>query len=139
MKYTMANAPEHPSGGAPVGTDASSVVLRIPGSADFLRLARYAAADAAARAGLGLDGVDDVRLAVSELCSLMAGPHLTIELTFVAGASGVEVMGSGSLGEQHGGENGELARTLVAAVVDEFHFDVDGDRARFRIVKRQER
>jgi len=139
MKYTMANAPEDAGGPARADRAASSVVMRIPGSADFLRLARYAAADAAARAGLGLDGVDDVRLAVSELCSLMAGPGLNIELTFVAVDDGVEVEGVGAPGEQHGGENGELARTLVAAVVDEFNFDVEANRARFRIVKRHER
>ena len=112
--------------------------MRIPGSADFLRLARYAAADAATRAGLGLDGVDDVRLAVSELCSLMTGPGLSIELTFAADDAGVVVEGNGAPGTQHGGENGELARTLVAAVVDEFGFEIDGDRARFRIVKRRD-
>ncbi len=133
MKYDMASAPDATEPG-----DERPVVLRIPGAADFLRLARYAAADAATRAGLGLDGVDDVRLAVSELCSLMTGPDLGIELTFLADDAGVVVEGAGAPGSQYGGENGELARTLVAAVVDEFRFDVDGARATFRIVKRRE-
>lgn len=133
MKYDMASPPSAPRTG-----DDHPVVLRIPGGADYLRLARYAAADAATRAGLGLDGVDDLRLAVSELCSLMTGPGLAIELTFLADATGVVVEGIGAPGSQHGGENGELARTLVAAVVDEFGFDVDGSRATFRIVKRRE-
>ena len=50
--------PEHPV----------EIRLIIPGSPDFLRLARLAAADAGSRAGLTFDEIEDLRIAVDELC-----------------------------------------------------------------------
>lgn len=111
------------------------VELWLPATADYLRLARYAAADAASRAGLGMDDTDDVRLAVSELCSLLAGSDGRIRLCFEADPGAVVVTGDGIPGPQLEGENGELARTLVAAVVDELEFEVVDGKASFRIRK----
>jgi hypothetical protein len=113
------------------------VELRLPPAAEFLRLARYAAADAATRAGLGIDAIDDVRLAVSELCTLLTGSDAPIVLRFAATTTGVVVEGEGAPGPQLVGENGELAQTLVEAVVDEYRFDVVGKRAQFRVTKRR--
>jgi len=60
------------------------VELSIPVGADLLVLARFAAATMASRAGFDLEEIDDLRLAVDELCvSLIEeGDHgrLTIEL-----------------------------------------------------------
>jgi hypothetical protein len=124
----QSSLPSGESGGQPVE-------LRLPPDPEFLRLARYAAADAAARAGLGIDATDDLRLAVSESCGLLTGSDVPIALRFDAGAGRVVVRGDGAPGPGLDGENGELARSLVEAVVDELEFEVDGDRASFRIVK----
>jgi len=113
----------------------SRVQLRLPPEPEFLRLARYAAADAAARAGLGIDATDDVRLAVSELCTLLTGSGVVISLEFAAQEGAVVVCGDGAPGPQLAGENGELAQSLVEAVVDDFRFDVEDGRASFRIRK----
>jgi hypothetical protein len=123
--------------GAAASAEADDLVveLRLPPAAEFLRLARYAAADAATRAGLGIDAIDDVRLAVSELCTLLTGSGAPIVLRFAATAAGVVVEGEGVAGPQLVGENGELAQTLVEAVVDEYRFDVVGERAQFRVTK----
>ena len=115
-----------------------AVELRLPPRAEFLRLARYAAADAAARAGLGMDATDDVRLAVSELCSLLTGSGVPIALRIEAADGNVVVDGTGAPGPQLVGENGELAQTLVEAVVDEFRFEVLDGQASFRITKQGE-
>ncbi len=60
------------------------VELSIPVGADLLVLARFAAATIASRAGFDLEEIDDLRLAVDELCvSLIEeGDHgrLNIEL-----------------------------------------------------------
>jgi hypothetical protein len=114
------------------------VELRLPAEAEFLRLARYAAADAATRAGLGIDDTDDVRLAVSELCSLLAGSDGAIHLCFEAVDGAVVVSGNGAPGPALEGENGELAQTLVEAVVDEYHFDVADGTASFQIRKQRD-
>ena len=61
-----------------------TVELSIPVGADLLVLARFAAATIASRAGFDLEEIDDLRLAVDELCvSLIEeGDHgrLSIEL-----------------------------------------------------------
>lgn len=116
--------------------DASTAVeLRLPPAAEHLRLARFAAADAASRAGLDLDAVDDVRLAVSELCSLLMGSGASITLLVSGGPRGVVIEGRGVPGPELDRETGELALVLVEAVVDEYEFTVDGSRARFRVAK----
>jgi hypothetical protein len=55
-------------------TSASDVIeISIPGSVEFVVLARFAAATIGARAGFDLDEIDDLRLAVDEL-SVAFGP-----------------------------------------------------------------
>jgi len=112
-----------------------AVELRLPPSPEFLRLARYAAADAAARAGLGIDATDDVRLAISELCSLLTGSGTAIELHIEASGGAVRVRGVGAPGPELHGENGELAQSLVEAVVDEYRFAVHDGQATFEFTK----
>ena len=60
----------------------------------FLRLARIATADAASRAGLDYEEIDDVRIAVSELCSLVSGAvGDTVTLSFAARATACSTVG----------------------------------------------
>ena len=125
-------------GDSPAGDGADGlgpVELRLPARAEFLRLARYAAADAAARAGLGLDATDDVRLAISELCSLLTGSGTPIELQIEVTGGAVVVRGAGAPGPELDGENGELAQSLVQAVVDEYRFAVLDGQATFGFTK----
>ena len=132
---THADADAEMSGDVPddvLGT----VVISIPPDAEYLRVARFAAADAATRVGLPLDAVDDVRLAVSELCALLIGSGTTIEVRFEARAGAVVIEGRGAPGPGIHGENGELARVLVEAVVDDLHFDELEGAATFRFSKR---
>jgi len=113
----------------------STVELRIPPRAEHLRLARFVAADAASRAGFDLDAVDDLRLAVSEMCSLLVGSGAPIHLSVTSAAGGVVVEGWGTPGPELDGDTGDLAQILAKAVVDEYEFVVDGTRARFRMAK----
>lgn len=127
-------ATAHDDGGDAAG-GGDAVELRIPAEASYLRVARFAAADAAARAELGLDEIDDVRLAVSELCGLLTGTADPIDLRFEASPGVIVVRGRGAPGALCAGENGELAQTLVQAVMDEYRFAVVDRRAEFTIVK----
>lgn len=140
MKYPMMT--EGGTEGAPTAADdvaSRAVELRLPPEPEYLRLARYAAADAATRAALGIDDTDDLRLAVSELCTLLTGSGTSIRLRFVARDGEVEVEGDGSPGPELSGANGELAQTLVEAVVDEYRFGVRDGRASFLIRKHRGR
>jgi hypothetical protein len=111
------------------------VEVRCPGSAPFLRLARLATADAGSRAGLSVDEIEDLRIAVSELCALIGGDDVELTLVFTTTEGGVEVEGTGGPGLPDG-ENAEMAQELVAAVVDEHHIRIDPTHTSFRVVKR---
>jgi serine/threonine-protein kinase RsbW len=54
-------------------TSAVTVDLSIPVQADLVVLARLAAATVASRAGFGLEDIEDLRLAVEELCLSLVG------------------------------------------------------------------
>lgn len=117
-------------------TDPSSrVQLRFPGSAEYLRLARLAAADAASRVGLNVDEIEDVRIAVSELCAIVGGADVEITLEFITRDGALHVTGNGGPGEL-AGENIEMAQALVEAVVDEYEMQTVDGRTAFSIVKR---
>ena len=113
----------------------SEIRLEIPAAPEYLRLARLAVADVGARAGWSYEDIDDLRIAVDELCyAIGAGAeHGTIVLSYQVTGQGIEVRGSGTDTTPLAAP-GELARAIIAAVVDEFDLDVD-DR-RFRFVKR---
>jgi hypothetical protein len=50
------------------------IELEIPARAELLQLVRLTAGVVAARAGLGLDDIEDLRLGVEELCLSLLGP-----------------------------------------------------------------
>ena len=54
-----------------------TVTLTIPGHAVYLRLARLAAADTGARAGLSIGDLEDLRIAVDELAYALIGADTT--------------------------------------------------------------
>lgn len=116
----------------------SAVEMRVPARAEYLRLIRYAAADAAARAGLSIDEIDDIRLAVSEVCSLLTGSDDPIVLRLTTDDDAVVVTGHGRPAAHMAEADRVLARSLAEAVVDELWYDdTAADRAEFRIVKRR--
>ena len=100
----------------------SAVTLSFPADAEYLRLARLAAADAASRAGFDVDDIDDVRIAVSELCGAL-GACGRITLTLDATDGRLEVTGAGDqpLAPQLDG----LTRTVVRGVVDSYDLTAD--------------
>ena len=117
--------------------DANQVELAIPGSPEYLRLARIAAADVGSRVGMTFEDLEDLRIAVDELgYTITEGrPEATLSLVFTLRDGAIEIQGSCA---DVGGAFAptELARTIVAAVVDEYQLEaVDGQR-RFRVFKR---
>ena len=114
--------------------------MQFPARPEFLRLARLAAADVATRAGFDYEQVEDLRIAVSELCALISVDEAeTVSLTFRLGDDAVEVTGSTPyLGTQLGTNHLELSRALVGAVVDEHSLEANGTTAEFQLTKRRQ-
>ena len=114
------------------GTPSFSITF--PGAPDYLRLARLATADAGTRVGFDYEQIDDLRIAVSELCALISGaPDTTLTLEFLLEPEGVTVAGHAEPGALV--EN-ELSRAIVQAVSDEFEVGVSDGASRFRVTKR---
>jgi hypothetical protein len=115
----------------------TQIQLAIPGAPEFMRLARLAAADAGSRVGMTFEDLEDLRIAVDELGFTITGgrPECVLNLVFTLRESAIEI--EGSCADEGGSfEPSELARTIVAAVVDEYQLETVNGERRFRLIKR---
>ena len=108
-----------------VGED---VWLTVPPFSEYLRTVRLVAADAASRAGLDYDEIEDFRIAVDELCHLLmsSSDH---ELSVSFGVVGRCALARGSVPRRSGAvvaPLGDLSRTIIDSVAD-FHEIVERD------------
>ncbi len=109
--------------------------LTIPAVLAFVRLPRVAIAGLATRAGFSYDEVEDLRLAIGEVCQvLLDGANrdgtLTIAFTVERGKMEVEVVSDGPAGRNDGaGER--LAEQILKATVGRVEVTEDGRRIVF--------
>ncbi|HEY2331392.1 MAG TPA: hypothetical protein VGH94_05700 [Acidimicrobiales bacterium] len=146
----MTGTPEMRSASPGDGAAAPSpdeVRLTMPASPDMLRVARLAAAGLAGQMGLTFDQIEDVKIAIDELCFALVrgrtGGDLT--LTFRLG-SDLEIEGVGNFDGSAAESStagldlglSELSALILGAVVDEHELAHDGERTRFRLLKRRD-
>ena len=116
------------------------VKLTLPSAPEFLRLARVTASGLASRMGFTVDEVEDLRLAIDELCFALTGsppPSGTVELSYRLEANGLQVEG---VGRFNGGVSlpltlTDLSERILDALVDEHELLADNGVPRFRLVK----
>lgn len=118
------------------------VRLAVPATAEFLRLARVTASGVASRLGFTYDEVDDLRLAIDELCFAVTGGKEEpgwVRLRYAIVGEALEVRGSAS--SPSGGPEpvlSELSNAILTALVDEHQIYLDdGGRPAFRLLKRR--
>jgi hypothetical protein len=119
--------------------DDATVELKFPGRPEYLRLARLAAADTGARAGLSVDDLENLRIAVDEMTYAIMGERGSgeVNLRYRASQGVVMIEGSCAAGPSDRPlELSELARSIVSAVVDEHTIGTDNGSWHFRLVKR---
>ena len=106
------------------------VEFSIPASAGYVRVARLAAGDMAERAGFSVVEIDDVRLAVDELCAiLIAGGGDGVNLRMQA-RDGMLMIDGRSLGARVTAMPPDFSEMLLRALVDSCTFTArDGDMA----------
>jgi serine/threonine-protein kinase RsbW len=115
------------------GPDA--IRLTIPARLPFVRLPRVAIAGLATRSGFSYDEVEDLRLAVGEVCQVLLdgadrNGTLTIDFTVSRGSMRVEVAIEAVADGQHvPGEH--LAEQILAATVGKVEVGDDGRRIAF--------
>ena len=117
-----------------VGED---VWLTVPPFSEYLRTVRLVAADAAVRAGLDYDEVEDFRIAVDELCHLlMSSTDREIAVSF--GVVGRCVLARGTTMRRPGSPLAplnELSRTIIQSVADHHELTDSDDALGFAVMK----
>ena len=118
------------------------VRLAVPAMPEFLRLARVTAAGLASRLGFTFDQVEDLRLAIDELCFGLTGANGragTVEVRFVLNEGTLEVHGVGHFNEpmEHPVLS-ELSQLILDALVDEHSLMAAEGGPQFRLFKRRE-
>jgi len=120
------------------------VELTIPVKADLVVLARLTAATVASRAGFGVEEIEDLRLAVEELCLSLVGADDNGRLRFayrrtddaVTITCTFEPEGTGN---QEARTGDELSLRILDALVDEHGRNGDGREATAWLRKRRAR
>lgn len=119
------------------------VRLTVPATTEFLRLARITATGLASRLGFTYDEVEDLRLAIDELCFALIGSKGrvgTVALRYAVASEGLEVVGTGLFEDDttSGPTLNEFSQQILGALVDEYGVQRDDDgRPCFRLVKRR--
>jgi anti-sigma regulatory factor (Ser/Thr protein kinase) len=130
--------------------DASyAVQLIVPAEPGSARLARLVAAALAADADFTIDETEDLRVAVSELVALLVeGDEAEagdlddrVTLSYQRKADSVEISGARALRAGRaevvdGSTPDDLALEILRVVVDEHHYEHDGNGRHFRLLKR---
>lgn len=117
-----------------------AVDLRFPPSPELMRLARVTASGLAGRLGFTYEEVEDLRLAIDELCFALLGKgHVegSLHLHYAINAEALEIEGhaDGPVADHRRPHLTELSERILDALVDEHSLDADGHR--FRLVKRR--
>ena len=124
------------------------VRLVVPAAPEYLRLVRLTAAGLASRLGFTFDEVEDLRIAVDELCFHLLGEAdnghdgsadpRTMDLTYSAGADSITITGLTGLNGPIP-EPSELSKQILDALVDEHEVGGGDDgMVRFRLTKQRE-
>jgi hypothetical protein len=116
------------------------VRLAVPASPEFVRLVRVTATGLASRVGFTYDEVEDLRLAIDELCHSVVGAKGRsgrLSVRYGITEDGLAVDGQG---EADGGPVpalSDLSRQILGALVDEYGASVDSDgRPSFHLLKK---
>ena len=121
------------------GQTDDDIVLAFPAWRTNLRIARMAVSSVAADAGFGLEDIEDLRVAVTELCGALLGPAADeavddsdgdlgrIELRFRVDAGDVVLLGRRDPAPGPAPDLDPIARELLAVITDHHVLEaVDG-------------
>lgn len=103
--------------------DATCITLTFPAGPEHIRLARLVASGLVAQLDYGLDDVEDLRIAVDELCALVvahAKPRSTLTISFELRDDVITVQATAPAAQlDRPVEADELSRLILLAAADE--------------------
>jgi serine/threonine-protein kinase RsbW len=123
-------------------THAERVALVVPAKGEYARTVRLAAAELAARAGMDIDGIDDVRMAVEEafVFAVARVSGVNLEFTFDVAPGFIELsvgpLLSGSEDADDPDRGERYARFILETICDEFELVENEVGCTLRLVKR---
>jgi len=123
-----------------VGSE-DEVRLAVPAKPEFLGLARVTAAGLASRLGFTFDQVEDLRLAIDEICFGMTGSKGRdgiLEVHFFLSPEGLTVRGEGHFTAPGPVQLSELSEVILDALVDEHSMSDGAGGPHFLLVKKRE-
>ncbi len=123
-----------------MATSDDEVRLVVPAMPEYLRLARVTAAGLASRLGFTFDEVEDLRLAIDELCYGLTGSggrDGTVAIRYVLGADSLVIEGEGQFRSESKVALSELSEVILQALVDEHDLHDGAGGPSFRLVKRR--
>lgn len=124
----------------PTSTSAVPAIrLSIPADARYLRIARLAAAGVATDLGFDVESIEDLRVAVDEVCALLlegcSSPGAELELRYTAVDGRLVIEGRSPCGGDRELEIHPVARELLELTADQYDISFDGEGRTFRLVK----
>lgn len=127
------------------GGEGEQVRLTMPATPQLMRVARLTAAGLASRLGFSFDEIEDVKIAVDELCFALVGTkgrEGSLTLVYWLQPDRLVIEGTGdfggiSAGADHNAVTSELSARILSAVVDEHQVDNRDGTISFRLVKRR--
>ena len=117
---------------------AVEVTLVVLATNDHISFARLQTTAVAGKIGFDYDAIEDVRIAVSELCGTViacAAPDSELRLDIRGSAEGLEVMGRAPMAAGATLETDELSDQVLAVVTDRYSYDVVDGEASFRMTR----
>jgi serine/threonine-protein kinase RsbW len=123
---------------ADTNLSAVEVTLVVLATNDHISFARLQTTAVAGKIGFDYDAIEDVRIAVSELCGTViacAAPDAELRLDIRGGVDGLEVTGRAPLAAGATLESDELSEQVLAVVTDEYGYDVAGGEVSFRMTR----
>ena len=117
------------------------VRLEVPASAAYFRVARMVAAGVGSRLGFTLDELEDLRIAVDELCAVVMGGQSEgkLRLRYELDDDAITVEGMAELPDALGSapQLSPVSKMILGAVVDECQVSAGDHGPAFRMIKRR--
>jgi anti-sigma regulatory factor (Ser/Thr protein kinase) len=118
-----------------------TVRLTIPAALEYVRIVRLTASGVASRLGFDIEEIEDLRVAVDELTSLVveAADGGELDVVFSVHDSALHIDGEARITPGRSPQPAKvegLTAQILAAVVDEWQFEAQDDRIRFCCVRR---
>jgi serine/threonine-protein kinase RsbW len=118
------------------GSNEEAVRLTVPASLEYVRIIRLTASGVASRLGFDVDEIENLRVAVDELASLvLEAAHGDLEMSFVEDHGALRIEGHAPVTPGADVAIEDLTAQILKAVTDDYELRVVDGHVRFGCVR----